>query len=84
MDKKKLAQRRNWFKYVITGLIKPIDKECLSMLELEEWDKIIKARETILKSFNNTSKQAGLNVITPCSFCDSKRKTNCGNKHCKK
>jgi len=83
MDKRKLAQKRNWFKYVITGLSKPIDKSCLSLLEIEEWDKIIKSRETILKSFNNTSKQAGLNVIKAC-WCGSRRKTNCGDEFCKK
>lgn len=83
MDKRKLAQKRNWFKYVITGLSKPIDKSCLSLLEIEEWDKILKAGEKILSSFNNTSKQAGLTVIKPC-WCGSRRKTNCGDEFCKK
>jgi hypothetical protein len=81
MNKFKLAQKRNYFKFVVTGIPKPIDKSVLSELEIQEWDSILEARNIILKYFDDASKRAGLNVIKPC-WCGKRRKTECGEQNC--
>ena len=66
MTKKELAQKRNWFKYQLLGMIKPIDKECMSNKEKREWQQLIILRNQILKSFDSTSIEKGLNVPNKC------------------
>jgi len=38
MNKQQLAQKRNYFKYLLAGLIKPIDKSCLTGPEIFGWN----------------------------------------------
>ena len=83
MDKKTLAQRRNYFKYIITGLAKPVDKKVLSITEQSWWETILTARTELLKNFNETSRNLGLNVIEPC-WCGQRRKTKCNYEQCEK
>jgi hypothetical protein len=81
MTKQELARKRNYFKFIITGLPKPVDMNILSSLERAEWVKILEARKLILERFNETSKVKGLNVIIPC-WCGSRRKTKCDEEYC--
>lgn len=62
LPKLKIAQYRNYFKFVLSGLIKPINLEVLTSQEKEEWNNIIESRNKLLNSFNENSKSLGLNV----------------------
>jgi hypothetical protein len=62
MRKQQLAQNRNWFKFLVSGLSKPVNRECLSGLEQCQWDKILAIRKDILVGFDDTSRNRGLNV----------------------
>lgn len=83
MNKFKLAQKRNYFKYVLIGLPKPIDTNALTIEELSWWNTILTARTELLEKFNQRSRNLGLNVIEPC-WCRKRRKTNCGDEFCEK
>ena len=82
MNKFKLAQKRNYCKYVFTGIPKPIDVNALTIEEQSLWNTILNARQELLANFNQTSINLGLNVIEPC-WCGKRRKTKCNKEHCK-
>lgn len=62
MTKQQLAQKRNWFKFVVTGLDKPIDLTALNPHERACWAKILDMKRAILVNFDDVSKEKGLNV----------------------
>lgn len=66
LTKQQLAQKRNYFKYVIMGLYKPVDTSILTDLELDLWNKILLHRSTLLSIFDNASKDKGLKVPEKC------------------
>lgn len=45
MTKLQLAQKRNYFKFVLTGIPKPIDLKVLSEYEQEQWGIILDIRD---------------------------------------
>lgn len=83
MKKVELARKRNFFKYLVVGLHKPVDSSILSEDELIEWNKIMSARGRILDNFDDNSKEFGLNVNTiPKCWCGKRRKTKCDDEYC--
>ena len=66
MTKQELARKRNWFKFIITGLSKPVDLKCLGAAELGAWNEILLIRKSILDQFDWNSKNLGLNVQDKC------------------
>ena len=66
MTKQELARKRNWFKFIITGLFKPVDLKCLGTTELSAWNEILLIRKGILDQFDWNSKNLGLNVQDKC------------------
>ena len=74
MTKKELAQKRNYFKFVLSGLYKPIDKSVLTEYEQERWDEIMNIRLELLHNFDENSRQKGLNVPKYKCFCGKKAK----------
>ena len=70
MNKQQLAQKRNYFKYVLTGLVKPIDYNCLTEEEKISWNAIINLKTSLLSNFDNISRQLGLKVTEHrCWWC---------------
>lgn len=66
MTKQELAQKRNYFKYVLTGMAKPIDIEVLTGPEVFAWNQIKAHIKTALDEFDKNSKELGLNVPDKC------------------
>ena len=83
MIKFKLAQKRNYFKFVLVGLPKPIDKTCLSDKEKSIWKEILRLRKVLLDEHSKTSQEKGLKVHNRC-WCGKRKKTNCGDELCPK
>lgn len=69
MTKRELAQKRNYFKFVLTGLPKPIDKTVLTVEEQSWWETILAARTELLKEFDNRSIIKGLRVPEHKCWC---------------
>jgi len=71
-NKQKLAQNRNYFKYILSGIQKPINFDALTEFETEEWATILNIKDELLDKFDNNSKILGLNVpehrcyFSPC------------------
>ena len=76
MTKQQLAQKRNYFKYILTGLIKPVDASCLGPAELSAWNEIQLIRRGILDQFDWNSKQLGLKVPEHKCWCGKEGKYN--------
>lgn len=66
MTKTELAQKRNYFKYILTGLPKPIDLEALTGPEKFGWNQILNQRDALLSEFNKHSQELGLKVYPKC------------------
>jgi len=66
LTKFKLAQKRNYFKFVLTGLPKPIDLEALTGPEKFAWNQILNHRDSLLAEFNKHSIELGLKVVPKC------------------
>lgn len=64
MTKQQLAQKRNYFKFVLTGLPKSIDLKALTGPEQRHWKEILKLRNSLLKDFEFRSYVMGLNTKT--------------------
>jgi hypothetical protein len=73
-DKQKLAQKRNWFKYVITGLFKPVDYNSLTEWEQEKWSTILNIRNELLSKFETNSISKGLKVPEHRCWCGKEGK----------
>lgn len=73
-SKQELARTRNWFKYVLLGLVKPVDYGVLSEEEQSLWDEILQCRAEILQEFDNVSKEMGLKVPEYRCWCGKEGK----------
>lgn len=69
MKKQQLAQRRNWFKYIVSGLFKPVDLEALTADEKMMWKEILTLRSELLNTFDYNSRLLGLKTPKHC-WCD--------------
>lgn len=69
LSKLKLAQKRNYFKFIISGMLKPIDLDCLTKGELEMWNNISSQVNLLKQGFDNNSRQLGLNVPEHRCWC---------------
>ncbi len=75
MDKQKLAQNRNYFKFVLAGLNKSINKESLTDDEKSKWEQILKLRLDLLKHADINSRLQGLNIPEHrCIYCRKEAK----------
>lgn len=69
MTKLQLAQKRNYFKFVITGMFKPVDAHVLTDRELTLWKEILDNRDELLRIFDVCSRHKGLNVPEHKCWC---------------
>ncbi len=74
MTKLQLAQKRNYFKYVLTGIPKPIDLNVLSEYEQEQWATILNIKDNLLASFDQISKEKGLRIPEHKCWCGKEAK----------
>lgn len=87
MTKLQLAQKRNYFKFVLMGMFKPIDANVLTPYELQKFKELMEIRKELIESFDVNSKIKGLNVPEHRCWCgkEGKYKTDYTNKLvCKK
>jgi hypothetical protein len=69
-EKQQLQKDRAYFKFVLVGLPKPIQKRSLTPTEIKLWDNIMEARLVLLNSIDETSRQLGLKVPeNRCYLC---------------
>ena len=69
MTKRELAQKRNYFKFVLSGIPKPIDLNCLTQVEKDNWKELLYIRKQLLDKFDETSRSLGLNVPEHKCWC---------------
>jgi hypothetical protein len=69
LTKQRLAQKRNYFKFALTGMIKTIDLEVLTGPEKFAWNQIINHRKILLDEFDKHSKEMGLNIPEHRCWC---------------
>lgn len=58
----KTQRARAYFKFVLTGLSKPIKKEFLTKEEQKSWNKILDLRKDLLEIHDENSKEMGLKI----------------------
>lgn len=69
-DKQKLARNRNYFKFVLTGIYKPIKLESLTEWEKITWNQILELRDKLIQEFDTNSRDLGLNIPEHrCFYC---------------
>jgi len=72
-EKQKKQKARSWFKFVITGLAKPVQKKHLSEKEKFLWKTIENIRAELLLIHDATSREMGLDVpYKRCVLCRKK------------
>lgn len=64
LTKRELAQKRNWFKFQLTGRCYPVDKRILTSEELEIHQQMKDLQALLLNNFSNNSRKLGLNPKT--------------------
>lgn len=74
MTKRQLAQKRNYFKYVLSGIPKPIDFNALSEEEVRLWTLILNTRSILLESFEAQSSILGLRIPEHKCWCGKEAK----------
>jgi hypothetical protein len=62
LTKQQLAQQRNWFKFILMGMNKPVNLEVLTEDEKLVWKQILYYRKVLLEDFNINSEELGLKV----------------------
>lgn len=73
--KQKLAQQRNYFKFVLTGMFKPIKLESLTEWEKLTWQQILELKNKLIEEFDTNSKDLGLNIPEHrCFYCHREAK----------
>lgn len=82
MEKQKLAQIRNRFKFFLSGAYRIIDKKALSLREVYLLEEMNRIRTTLLEEHSQTSRDMGLTVKLRC-WCGKTRKTDCGEEYCR-
>lgn len=68
-DKEELQKARAFFKYVLTGLPKPIKLKYLTEDERLLWNTILYHRSTLLENLDDNSKLMGLNIPEHRCWC---------------
>lgn len=66
LTKRQLAQKRNYFKFVLTGMFRKIDENVLTQYEIDLWGQILENRQKLLENFDNNSISQGLRVPDKC------------------
>ena|SRR5687767_2622928 len=74
MTKKQLAQKRNYFKYQLLGMIKYVDVSILTESEAFTWKHILDLRDNLVDNFDNNSREKGLNVPLNKCWCGKEGK----------
>lgn len=67
--KQKLQKDRAYFKYVLTGIPKPVGLNSLSEYEQEKWATILNIRDNLINTFDKESRLLGLNVPEHRCWC---------------
>lgn len=73
-EKQKLQKDRAYFKFVLSGMPKPINLESLTSDEREHWSLINAIRTKLIDNFNKNSIELGLNVPEHKCWCGKKAK----------
>ena len=68
-SKQQLQRDREYFKFVVSGINKPINKESLTKFELEAWNIILDKIELLVKNHDNCSRTLGLRVPEHKCWC---------------
>lgn len=69
-EKQKLQKARAYIKFVLTGLLKPINTDFLTLEEYNSWQKIKEERQKLLDAHDDNSRRLGLKVPTErCFIC---------------
>lgn len=76
MTKLQLAQKRNWFKFVLSGLNKPVDTKIMTGEERDQWRRLMDIRNDLLDDFDRNSRHLGLNVPEYRCWCGKEGKYN--------
>jgi hypothetical protein len=64
LTKRELAQKRNWFKFQLTGRFYPVDKRILTEEENDIHKQMKELQVLLLNNFSNNSRKLGLNPKT--------------------
>jgi len=80
MNKQELAQKRNWFKFYIVGVIRCVPKNTLTAEEQKLYQDFIDIRSKLISGFDENSRQLGLTVPAKC-WCNKPAKWNYLGKH---
>lgn len=74
MTKQQLAQKRNYFKFVLTGMFRKLDLSALTEWEQEEWATIFNIRDELMDKFEGNSRLMGLNIPEHRCWCGKEGK----------
>ena len=67
--KQKLQRDRAYFKFVLSGIPKPIKLESLSEIEQLVWKEMLSARKALLDMHDECSIELGLNIPEHRCWC---------------
>lgn len=70
----KLQKSRAFFKYVITGLFKPVNTNYLTEYEVSLWNEILEIRKKLILIHNGNSRELGLDVPVNRCYVEKCRK----------
>jgi hypothetical protein len=65
LTKRELAQKRNWWKFQLTGRCYPVDARILTEDELVLHKEMKSIQSTLILRFSENSRKLGLNPKTP-------------------
>ena len=68
-SKQQLQRDRAYFKFVLSGLIKPVNIKSLTEAEKSTYATIIVLRDKLINEFDSNSRQLGLNVPEHKCWC---------------
>lgn len=74
MTKLQLAQKRNYFKFVLSGMYRQIYTEALTEQEQEAWFGILNLREQLIDNFEDNSRAKGLRIPEHRCWCGKEAK----------
>jgi len=66
MTKQELARKRNYFKFQLLGMLKPVDLAALTVDEISILEEIAILQKILIKNFDGNSRLRGLNVADKC------------------
>ena len=68
-SKQQLQRDRAYFKFIVSGINRPINKTSLTKFELEAWNTILDKIELLVKNHDNCSREFGLRVPEHKCWC---------------